>query len=166
MSVVINSYQSGRPSNVDVATVIEHLPIDSEDTPPTSAAERSCPQEHAESARGVSPRAAHRTVREPLDSHGSCHPRRLPPPAERPGSSCCQLTKQFGAGDLLPSLHGHYLASSLLQSSPPLVSALVLSASPGIHLYLSLSITDPVLTFRTKAQMRVMPPIHRTPHGQ
>ena len=28
----------------------------------------------AESARGISPRAAHRTVREPLDSHGSCHP--------------------------------------------------------------------------------------------
>jgi hypothetical protein len=27
MSVVINSYQSGRPSKVDVATVIEHLPM-------------------------------------------------------------------------------------------------------------------------------------------
>src|ERR1700730_3737198 len=27
----------------------------------------------AESARGISPRAAHRTVREPLDSYGSCH---------------------------------------------------------------------------------------------
>jgi len=28
----------------------------------------------AESARGISPRAAHRSVLEPLDSHGSCHP--------------------------------------------------------------------------------------------
>jgi hypothetical protein len=28
----------------------------------------------AESARGISPRAAHRTGREPLDSSGSCHP--------------------------------------------------------------------------------------------
>jgi len=28
----------------------------------------------AESARGVSPRAAHRTVRKPLGLHGSCHP--------------------------------------------------------------------------------------------
>jgi hypothetical protein len=27
----------------------------------------------AESARGISPRAAHRSVREPLDSYGSCH---------------------------------------------------------------------------------------------
>ena len=30
----------------------------------------------------------------------------------------------------------------------------------------SFSITDPVLKFRTKAQIRVMPPIRRTPHGQ
>ena len=29
---------------------------------------------HAESPRGISPRAAHRTGREPLDSSGSCHP--------------------------------------------------------------------------------------------
>jgi hypothetical protein len=28
----------------------------------------------AESARGIAPRAAHRSVLEPLDSHGSCHP--------------------------------------------------------------------------------------------
>jgi len=31
--------------------------------------------------------------------------------------------------DLLPSLHGHYPASSLLRSSPPLGGASVLSAS-------------------------------------
>jgi len=30
----------------------------------------------------------------------------------------------------------------------------------------SLFITDPVLKFRTKAQIRVMPPTHRTPNGQ
>ena len=30
----------------------------------------------------------------------------------------------------------------------------------------SLRITDPVLKFRTKARIRVMPPVHRTPHGQ
>jgi hypothetical protein len=89
---------------------------------------------------------------------------RLPP--KPPGSSCRQLTKQLGTGDLLPSLDGHYPASTLLRSSPLLVGALVLSASWSFHLYLSLSITDPVLTFRTKAQIRVMPPIHRTPHGQ
>src|SRR6516165_3430425 len=37
---------------------------------------------HAGSAQGISPRAAHRPGREPLDSSGSCHPEeahRLPP---------------------------------------------------------------------------------------
>src|SRR5271156_770408 len=49
-----------------------------------------------ESAPGVSPRAAHRTGREPLDSSGSCHQfegYRLPSKYE--GSSCCQLAR-FG----------------------------------------------------------------------
>jgi hypothetical protein len=49
-----------------------------------------------ESALGVSPRAAHRTGREPLDSSGSCHQfegYRLPSKYE--GSSCCQLAR-FG----------------------------------------------------------------------
>ena len=37
-------------------------------------------------------------------------------------------------GDLLPSLHGHYPASSLLRSSAPLAGASVLSASWVLHL--------------------------------
>ena len=94
-------------------------------------------------------------------THEGC---RLPPTPS--SSSRYRLAKQVGTSDLLPWLHGHYPVSSLLRSSPPLVGALVLSASWGFHLYLSLGITDPVLTFRTKAQIRVMPPIHRTPHGQ
>src|SRR5436305_1854238 len=32
--------------------------------------------------------------------------------------------------------------------------------------HFSLSITEQVLKFRTKAPIRVMPPEHRTPHGQ
>src|SRR6516164_4982987 len=39
-------------------------------------------------------------------------------------------------GDLPPSLHGHYSASSLLLSSATLVGALVLSASWVFHLCL------------------------------
>jgi hypothetical protein len=53
-------------------------------------------QRLVESAPGVSPRAAHRTGREPLDSSGSCHQfegHRLPSKYE--GSSCCQLAR-FG----------------------------------------------------------------------
>ena len=38
--------------------------------------------------------------------------------------------------DLLPSLHGNYPASSLIRSSPPLIGASVLSASPFFGLCL------------------------------
>src|ERR1700730_101320 len=76
----------------------------------------------AESARGISPRAAHRTGRKPLDLSGSCHPLKAAAfPSKPASSSCFQLTQfDLNAGDLLPSLHGHYPASPLLQSSPPL----------------------------------------------
>src|SRR6516164_6435761 len=44
------------------------------------------------------------------------------------GASRCRLTRNNGDGPL-PSLHGHYPASSLLWSSPNLTGASVLSAS-------------------------------------
>ena len=44
---------------------------------------------------------------------------RLPPHRAPPVS---RWPTNPGAGDLLPSLHGHYPASSLLQSSPPLTA--------------------------------------------
>src|SRR6267143_942850 len=67
---------------------------------------------------------------------------RLVPPNEG-----CRLPSRIGAppvaswltpnvGDLPPSLHGHYPASSLLRSSPPLPAASVLSASQCRCLYL------------------------------
>jgi len=83
----------------------------------------------AESARGVSPRAAHRSGLDTLASSGSCH-----------RNEGCRLSPKIGAhpvvswltpdvGDLPPLLHGNYPASSLLRSSPPLAGASVLSAS-------------------------------------
>jgi hypothetical protein len=49
---------------------------------------------NAESARGIAPRAAHRSGLEPLDSSGSCHPMKTAVlHLDRNGSSCCQLTK-------------------------------------------------------------------------
>src|SRR5208283_4160480 len=77
----------------------------------------------------------HTTVREPLDSHGSCHPlkaaafrrnQRAPPVSRWPVDPV--------AGDPLPSLHGHYPTSSLLRRSPPLGRASVLSTSCFCHL--------------------------------
>ena len=64
-----------------------------------------------------------------------------------PPNEGCRLPSRIGAppvaswltpnvGDLPPSLHGHYPASSLLRSSPPLPAASVLSASQFRCLYL------------------------------
>jgi hypothetical protein len=48
----------------------------------------------AESARGIAPRAAHRSGLEPLDSSGSCHPMKAAAfRQDRFGSSCFQLTR-------------------------------------------------------------------------
>src|SRR6516225_4735344 len=76
--------------------------------------------------------------RKPLDLSGSCHPlkaaafhrdRRVPP--------VNPLTLfDRDAGDLLPSLFGHYPVSTLIRSSPPLGGASVLSDSWFIHLCL------------------------------
>src|SRR5215831_14596197 len=59
------------------------------------------------------------------------------------------------ANDLPPSLHGHYSASSLLQGSPPLNSASVLSPSWFFHLWL----------FRLHRSLR-FPRSVQLPHGQ
>ena len=67
---------------------------------------------------------------------------------------------------LLTSLHGHYPASSLLQGSPPLSGASVLSASrlePSCAF--SLSIAGQVLTFHTRARLSFAPPTCRMPLG-
>jgi len=64
-----------------------------------------------------------------------------------PPNGGCRLPSRIGAppgaswltpnvGDLPPSLHGHYPASSLLRSSPPLPATSVLSASQFCCLYL------------------------------
>jgi hypothetical protein len=78
---------------------------------------------------------------------GEFHPEPLTDPdltlsrhPARATAESCRLPLRIGAppvaswptpnvGDLLPSLHGHYPASPLLRSSPPLAGALVLSAS-------------------------------------
>jgi len=70
------------------------------------------PGSSAESARGISPRAADRSVLDSLPSHGSCHPGELPPSTETSGHLLCQLAHDDLGAELPPSLHGHYPASS------------------------------------------------------
>ena len=84
---------------------------------------------NAESARGISPRAAHRSGRDTLASSGSCH--RTKTAAFRREMRALPVVSwpALNVGDLPPLLHGHYPASLLLQSSPPLPAASVLSAS-------------------------------------
>jgi hypothetical protein len=83
----------------------------------------------AESARGVSPRAAHRSGRDTLASSGSC-PRTKTAAFRREMRALPVVSwPALNVGDLPPLLHGHYPASLLLQSSPPLPAASVLSAS-------------------------------------
>src|ERR1700688_5022989 len=79
----------------------------------------------AESARGVSPRAAHRSGLDTLASSGSCHRNegcRLPP---KIGAHPVASWLTPDVGDLPPLLHGHYPVSSLLRGSPPLAGASV-----------------------------------------
>ena len=97
---------------------------------------------------------------------------RLLPPNEG-----CRLPSRIGAppvaswltpnvGDLPPLLHGHYPASSLIRSSPPLSDALVLSASRGHRLYLFPWHRRPGSQVPHESPNQGHAPIHRTPHGQ
>jgi len=120
----------------------------------------------AESARGVSPRAAHRSGLDTLASSGSCHRTKaaasrrelellLLPVGSLPTSVTCPL-RSTGITPL-PRYYG------AVRPCPP-------------HRYFrprsfaactfSLGIAGQVLKFRTRARTRVMPPIHRAPRGQ
>src|SRR5260370_5861682 len=120
----------------------------------------------AESARGVSPRAAHRSGLDTLASSGSCHRTKaaasrrelellLLPVGSLPTSVTCPL-RSTGITPL-PRYYG------AVRPCPP-------------HRYFrprsfaactfSLGIAGQVLKFRTRARTRGMPPIHRAPRGQ
>ena len=120
----------------------------------------------AESARGIAPRAAHRTVRKPRDLHGSCN---------RGKAAAFRLAYGFFLFPVDPnqtSIAGPLrstiitIASTLLRSRPSLIRASVFLLYGSSACAFSLSISDQVLKFHTNACMRVAPPIHRTPHGQ
>ena len=75
----------------------------------------------AESARGISPRAAHRTVREPLDSYGSCHSPKTAVFRRNPQAlPVARWPVDLSASDPPPSLHPHYrdFITTTRQSAP------------------------------------------------
>src|ERR1700751_1687482 len=118
-------------------------------------------QQRAESARGVSPRAAHRSGLDTLASSGSCHRTKaaasrrelellLLPVGSLPTSVTCPLRstditplpRYYGAVRPCPP-HRYFRPRSFAACS------------------FSLGIVGQILKFRT----RVMPPIHRAPRG-
>src|SRR6267143_1390402 len=120
----------------------------------------------AESARGVSPRAAHRSGLDTLASSGSCHRTKaaashrelellLLPVGSLPTSVTCPLRstgitplpRYYGAVRPYPP-HRYFRPRSVAACT------------------FSLGIAGQVLKFRTRARTRVMPPIHRAPRGQ
>ncbi len=122
----------------------------------------------AESARGISPRAAHRTGLEPLNSSGSCHSpktavfRRDPwaPPVSR-------WPMDPRASDPPPSLHPHYRDFvTTTEQSAPVRRTGTFSLADLAACTFSLGIDRQVLKFRALAEMRVTPHSHRTPREQ
>ena len=119
----------------------------------------------AESARGISPRAAHRSVLDTLASSGSCH--RVKAAAFRcmSGSSRCRLTRP-NVGDPLPSLHGHYTRFiTTTEQSAPLRRIGTFGLAVVAACAFSLGIAGQVLTFRTRAWLSFAPSTCRMPLG-
>ena len=120
----------------------------------------------AESARGISPRAAHRSGLDTLASSGSCH-------RTKAAASRRELELLLLPVDSLPTSVTCPLRSTGITPLPRYYGA-VRPYPP--HRYFqprsfpactfSLSIAGQVLKFRTRARTRVMPPIHRAPRGQ
>src|SRR2546430_1779342 len=128
----------------------------------------------AESARGVSPRAAHRSGLDTLASSGSCHRTKaaafrrelellLLPVGSLPTAMTCPLRST----SITP-------ASALLQGSPPLSGASVLSASrleplvPCMGLFLSRSFGPPAhllsfVSFFVRSESRFFVPTRASP---
>lgn len=122
----------------------------------------------AESARGISPRAAHRTGRKPLDLSGSCHSLKaaalrhnqsVPPVAGCPKSIMTRMARPLRSTGITPLLRYYGAVRPC-----PAHRYFWPRGSPTCAF--SLTIAGQVLKFRTKARMRVTPPVHRTPHGQ
>ena len=115
---------------------------------------------------GISPRAAHRSGLDTLASSGSCH-------RTKAAASRRELELLLLPVDSLPTSVTCPLRSTGITPLPRYYGA-VRPYPP--HRYFrprsfaactfSLGIAGQVLKFRTRARMRVMPPIHRAPRGQ
>src|SRR5467141_1093806 len=126
--------------------------------------------ENAESARGISPRASHRSGLDTLASSGSCHRVKAAAFHSTSGSSRRRLirhrlTRANGDG-LPPSLHEHYTRFiATARQSAPLRRIGTFGLAVGAACAFSLSIAGQVLTFRTRAWLSFAPSTCRMPLG-
>jgi len=128
---------------------------------------------NVESPGGISPPGAPKTVREPLDSHGSrCSTvgTQAAGFTSSTGSSCCHYASVGPwprLNNAAPSVQPHYRAFIPTRATPPLCSASVLSSSRFWPLETSPFTSErQVLTFRTRARLSFAPPTCRMPLGQ
>jgi hypothetical protein len=85
----------------------------------------------------------------------------------QPGASRGGGWPMLNGGDPPPSLHEHYTRFiATTERSAPVRRIATFGLTVGAACAFSLAIARQVLKFRTKARMRVTPPLHRTPHGQ
>jgi len=85
---------------------------------------------NAESARGTTPQAAHRSGLEPRDSSGSCHPMKTAVfHLERIGSSCCPGISRF-LREVSAHVIGDFERAGLRWTSPHRCAAWGLPPSP------------------------------------
>src|ERR1700751_3435764 len=111
----------------------------------------------AEEARGIAPRASHRSGLDTLASSGSCHRAKAAAFRCMSGSSRCRLTRP-NVGDPLPSLHGHYTRFiTTTEQSAPLRRIGTFGLAVGAACAFSLGIAGQVLTFRTRAWLSFAP---------
>src|SRR5262249_29407505 len=88
------------------------------------------------------------------------------PPPQPVGSSCCQLTKLTMTRMACPLRSTDITPLPRYYGTVRLPGVSLRSASRGCRLCLSLTTAEQVLEFRTRAEIRVTPPVPRTPHGQ
>jgi len=120
--------------------------------------------------RGNTPPAPHRSVREPLDSYGSCHPtkaddvlhsdrRVLPLPVDRNESIMNRMTRPLRSTGVT-QLHRYYEAVC------PWCEHRYFRSHGLSTCTFSLPSRAQVPTFRTGARIKVMPLVHRLPSEQ
>src|SRR5260221_2437103 len=125
----------------------------------------------AEYARGISPRASHRSGLDTLASSGSCHRVKAAAFHSTSGSSRRRLVRhrlpRANGDGLPPSLHEHYTRFiATARQSAPLRRIGTFGLAVGAVCAFSLSIAGQVLTFHTRAWLSFAPSACRMPLGQ